>query len=96
MLARKGSVRGIPSVLTYGIPRHLISLDDSYNQNERGPLLRSCLRSRGHFFVGESPGDGAGKIPRETDPKRSGAPPDLAACVIPRRQSITAQENAQL
>ncbi len=73
---------GFLSVLTYGIPTHVIRLGDSYNQNDRCSLLCSCLRRRSHFFVGESPGDAARKIPREADPKRSGAPSDLAARVI--------------
>ncbi len=83
------------SVLTYGIPTHLIKLAESYNQNDRCSLLRSRLRRRSHFFVGESPGDAARKIPREADPKRSGAPSGLAARVILRRRVITAQKNAQ-
>jgi hypothetical protein len=88
-------LRGFLSVLTYGIPTHVIKLGDSHNQNDRCSLLRSCLRSRGHSFVGESAGDAARKIPREAYPKRSGAPSDLAARVILRRRFITAHKNAQ-
>src|SRR5438094_8333779 len=95
VLARKGAIAGFLSVLTYGIPTHVIRLDDSHNQNDRCSLLRSCLRRRSHFFVGESSGDEARKIPREANPKRSGAPSDLAARVILGRRFMTAQKNAQ-
>src|SRR5437867_6182487 len=82
VLPRKGSHSGFLSVLTYGIPTHVIRLGGSYNQNDRCSLLRCCLRSRDHSFVGWSVGDEARKIPPEADPKRSGAPSDLAARVI--------------
>jgi len=86
---------GFLSALTYGISTHVIRLGDSHNQNDRCSLLRSCLRSRGHSFVGESAGDAARKIPREANPKRSGAPSDLAARVMLGRRFITAQKNSQ-
>ena len=52
VLARKGSHSGFLSVLTYGIPTHVIRLGGSYNQNDRCSLLRGCLRSRDDSFVG--------------------------------------------